>query len=39
VKDRVENRLHALVCAGRVGLAVAQRAIAVDWWAAYRTYP
>ena len=38
VKDRVENRLHTLVCAGRVSLAVARHAIAADWWVAYRTY-
>ncbi len=39
VKDRLENRLHALVCSGRVGLVVAQRAIAANWWAAYHAYP
>ena len=39
VKDKIENRLHTLVCAGHVGLVVAQRAIAVDWWAAYHAYP
>jgi len=38
-KDRVENRLHALVCSGRLPLATAQRAIAVNWWAASQTYP
>jgi hypothetical protein len=37
-KDRLEDRLHALVCAGAVPLADAQRAIAADWTAAYRTY-
>jgi hypothetical protein len=31
VKDAVENRLHAEVCAGRVSLAAAQLAIAADW--------
>jgi hypothetical protein len=30
-KDQVENELRALVCAGRVPLAVAQRRIATDW--------
>jgi len=30
-KDRVENRLHRLVCAGRVDLADAQQRIAADW--------
>jgi len=37
-KDRLENQLHSLVCAGRLGLAVAQRAIAVNWHAAYTVY-
>lgn len=36
VKDRLENRLHALVCAGRIGLRAAQRQIAVDWQVLYR---
>jgi hypothetical protein len=30
-KDDVENRLHELVCAGRVELSEAQRAIAREW--------
>lgn len=30
-KDRVENLLHARVCAGRMTLAAAQVAIATDW--------
>lgn len=34
VKDAVENRLRAEVCAGRVSLAAAQLAIASDWEAA-----
>jgi hypothetical protein len=38
-KDRVENRLHALVCSGRLPLATAQQAIASNWWAASQTYP
>jgi hypothetical protein len=38
VKDRVENRLHALVCAGSISLAAAQAAIAVNWWSAYERY-
>ncbi len=36
VKDRLENRLHELVCAGRLDLATAQRAIATDWIEAYK---
>ena len=35
-KDRLENRLHALVCAHRMRLRVAQRAIATNWIALYR---
>lgn len=38
VKDAVENRLHADVCAGRISLHDAQQAIAHDWIAAYRRY-
>jgi hypothetical protein len=30
-KDQVENRLRVAVCAGKVKLAVAQRAIVADW--------
>lgn len=37
-KDRLENRLHTLVCRGRVPLAQAQRDIAGDWIAAYKRY-
>ncbi|HZT14966.1 MAG TPA: HNH endonuclease signature motif containing protein [Gaiellaceae bacterium] len=35
VKDRLENRLHDLVCAGRLSLAAARRGIAADWEALY----
>jgi hypothetical protein len=38
VKDKLEDRLHDLVCAGRISLAEAQRAIATDWIAAYRRF-
>jgi hypothetical protein len=38
VKDRLENRMHKMVCAGELDLATAQRAIAADWVAAYRRY-
>lgn len=31
VKDSVENRLRAAVCAGTISLAAAQHAIATDW--------
>jgi hypothetical protein len=37
-KDRLEDRLHALVCAGRLPLEQAQRDIALDWIAAYQKY-
>jgi hypothetical protein len=30
-KDKVENALHRAVCDGRVRLAAAQRAIAINW--------
>ena len=38
VKDKVENKLHALVCSGQVPLTVAQHAIASNWYAAYKKY-
>jgi hypothetical protein len=38
VKDQVENKLHLLVCSGRLPLEVAQNAIATNWWDAYRKY-
>jgi hypothetical protein len=31
VKDLLENALHKAVCAGKIGLRTAQRAIARDW--------
>jgi hypothetical protein len=36
VKDRLENRLHVLVCGGQMSLAAAQAGIARDWLALYR---
>jgi hypothetical protein len=36
VKDKLENRLHALVCSGALRLREAQRQIATDWEALYR---
>jgi hypothetical protein len=38
VKDRLEQRLHQLVCAGKLDLTTAQHDIAVDWIGAYRKY-
>ena len=35
-KDRLENELHAEVCAGRLGLRRAQLLIARNWVKAYR---
>jgi len=37
-KDRLERALNRLVCDGRMQLAPAQRLIAGNWVAAYRTY-
>src|SRR6478736_9936857 len=37
-KDVLENRLHELVCEGRLSLASAQRQESRDWVAAYRKY-
>jgi hypothetical protein len=36
VKDRLENRLHDLVCTGRISLRSAQERIAANWEALYR---
>jgi hypothetical protein len=38
VKDKLENRLHKMVCAGEIDLSTAQKAIAKDWIAAYQQY-
>ena len=38
VKDQLENTLKRLVCARSMTLATAQRLIATDWIAAWRTY-
>ena len=37
-KDRLEDRLHELVCAGRLGLVTATRAVASNWIAARHRY-
>lgn len=37
-KDRVEVKLHCLVCSGQVALADAQHQIVDDWQAAYHRY-
>jgi hypothetical protein len=38
VKDRLEQRLHQLVCSGKLDLTTAQHDIAVDWIGAYKKY-
>lgn len=38
VKDQLEQKLHELVCSGRLDLPTAQHDIAVDWIAAYKKY-
>jgi len=38
VKDALEERLHQLVCDGRLDLPTAQKAIATDWISAYKKY-
>jgi len=37
-KDRLEAKLHCLVCSGQVKLATAQREILEDWQGAYHKY-
>jgi hypothetical protein len=37
-KDVLENKLHALVCAGKMPLNTAQEIIAHDWISAYQEY-
>ena len=37
-KDKLENTLHALVCAHQITLKDAQTAIATNWYAAYQRY-
>ena len=37
-KDLVENRLHKLVCQGKITLGEAQQAEVSDWIAAYRQF-
>ncbi|MEO8051223.1 MAG: hypothetical protein ABI833_12475 [Acidobacteriota bacterium] len=38
VKDELEDRLHDLVCEGKLDLATAQKDISSDWIAAYMKY-
>src|ERR1700756_4836227 len=34
--DQLENRLHAMVCSGQIGLKEAQKAISEDWITEYK---
>jgi Putative zinc-finger len=38
MKDALEERLHQLVCEGKLDLSTAQHDIATDWVAAYKKY-
>lgn len=38
VKDHLENKLHELVCSGKLDIRQAQREIATNWIAAYQKY-
>ncbi len=38
IKDKLENKLHSLVCDGTVNLKTAQKEISTDWIAAYKKY-
>jgi hypothetical protein len=38
VKDKLEDRLHSLVCSGQLDLPTAQRELSRDWVAAYKKY-
>jgi len=38
VKDELEQRLHDLVCEGKLDLSTAQRELATDWIGAYKKY-
>ena len=37
-KDTLENRLHALICTGKLSIHDAQIAVSTDWIAAYKKY-
>jgi hypothetical protein len=38
VKDKVENKLHIMICSDKIDLKTAQQEIATDWIAAYQKY-
>ncbi len=37
-KDRLENKMHTMICRGQISLAQAQQAMATNWVAAYQKY-
>lgn len=37
-KDKLENKMHALVCSGALDLKTAQEEISSDWISAYKKY-
>ena len=37
-KDKLENALHAMVCAHQITLKDAQSQIATNWYSAYQAY-
>ncbi|HZY45487.1 MAG TPA: HNH endonuclease, partial [Anaerolineae bacterium] len=38
IKDKLENKLHSLVCSGQVDLVTVQQEISTDWINAYIKY-
>jgi hypothetical protein len=38
VKDKLENRLHAMICKGSITVDAAQQEISHDWITAYKKY-
>lgn len=38
VKDKLENKLHDMICTGQIDIKAAQREIATDWITAYKKY-
>ncbi len=38
VKDKLENRLHEMICREQIDIKAAQREISTDWIAAYKKY-
>lgn len=37
-KDKIENKLHALVCSGQISLRTAQMSISKNWYVTYQKY-